>query len=96
MDSQCLLLYPLIIHVSVCPAVGLYHHCYYWLQIVAMGDLSSVPSSSQHDVSGMPATLEMLSPLSTIDATVGSDLDDGHDYGSIGSVLEMPELTHDR
>ena len=65
------------------------------IQIVAMGDLSSVPSGSQKDVSSVPATLEMLSPLSTADAVASSSIDDGHGYG-IGSVLEIPDLTHDR
>lgn len=67
-----------------------------WLQIIAMGDLSSVPSGSQKDVSSVPATLEMLSPLSTADTVASSSIGDGHDYGTIGSVLEIPELTHDR
>ena len=42
----------------------------------------------------MPPSLEMLSPLSA-DGKVSS-VDDSHEYGDIGSVLEIPELTHDR
>ena len=60
-----------------------------------MDDLSSVASGSQKDVSTMPATLEMLSPLST-DTRVSGTAGDGHEYRDIGSVLEIPELTHDR
>jgi len=62
---------------------------------VALEDLTSVASGSQRDVSSIPATLEMLSPPSTTDATVSS-MDDGDHYGDIGSGMEIPELTHDR
>lgn len=63
-------------------------------EYTSMDDLSSVASGSQKDVSTMPATLEMLSPLST-DTRVSGTAGDGHEYRDIGSVLEMPELTHD-
>ena len=70
----------------------------YRLPTVALGDLSSVASGSHKDISNIPATLEMLSPLSTVEAggTSSSNIGDDRDYGNIGSVLEIPELTHDR
>lgn len=62
----------------------------------ALEDLSSVASDSQKEVSSIPATLEILSPLSTTEATVSS-VDDGDNYrAGIGSRIEKPELTHDR
>ena len=90
--SLLLLPCPPITHVSAfsdCIPLPLY-----WLQTVALGDLSSVASGSTKDVSNVPATLEILSPLSTVEASgsIGGD----HEYGNIGSILEMPELTHDR
>ena len=69
--------------------MGSYVSSRYCLFGAALEDLSSVVSGSQKDISSVPPSLEMLSPLST--ATSGVD-DGPHDYDLDSAV----ELTHDR